>query len=489
MGEAEGNHLLGKFWLADQPERQLTGWLDLSGARPKVTLNGQLTPAVVWTPSPDGAGAHGHPADDTFSDGGLTIHGLLAEGARRAVTVFDAITRSRRYDMMAVNDDSDGVHVLQGTWLARGAHLDDNEEILSARIRFTNLDEWIGQSGVTGKVIYSPHNHVHLDYVEPHPEAVPIPAIGGTVGTQFATIPPRIEFNGAEVRHKAWIQFKDVSLPSFAELLHRLVSPTLTLASVMMRKKCVLTELSILTGKDELSCEVSHPLVDSAAKDEGLKPGNRSLGLRDVGIGVVAEWIAKSDDFNPIPNIIYSTFGNDRARTLESELLELAAAAEGFDRRRFGEEAVFDRVLAKSARRAAIQAAKEAAGEELAERLGRALANFNSLAYAERLRRLLQLTHSAVPEAAGNWDIWIKRVKEARNGYAHQLERGETQWEVELVLVESLRWILGAAILLESGVSAGSIADNLKNSQDYIFFKRKSRALAPQIYGTREGPE
>ncbi|HJQ45584.1 MAG TPA: HEPN domain-containing protein [Amycolatopsis sp.] len=480
-------HLLGSFWLAGSRDQALTGWLDLSGKRPTVTLNGQLTPAMARNVGGTGV-EYGEPVDDTFNDEKLTLHGYLAEGARRKVTILDAITISRRYNLFAVGDSSEGVHVLRGTWAVRGAHIEPNEEVVSSWFKFTNLDEWIGTNGITATVTLRPRKSVEIRYEEPSPVSASIPSSGeGTVSTQFLSVPdPDVFFNGAEIRHRSWIYLRNVHCSSFSVLLQEMVYPVVTLASVMMRRKCFLTEISILTNKDEYSLDVYHPILEPEAADDEYTPGRRTLGLRDVGITVLAGWISRSAKFNPIPNIVYSSYNDNATRTLESRLLELAAAAEGFDRRKYGDEAIFERSVARKARRAAIGAARDVAGEDVANRVSQTMSFFNSPTYAERLRRLLTFTDSALPGVAGNWKEWIKRVKEARNGYAHQLDRPGDSWELELILLESLQWVLSAAVLLEAGVESEIIEKHLSDDEEYRFFRRKAKALAPAVYESEE---
>lgn len=480
----ESRHLLGRFWLPSQPDRQLTGWLDLSGTRPIVTLNGQLTPAVEWKPTTDGNSIIGHPASEGFgTDPGVTIHGSLAEGSQKEVTIFNAITRSRTYEGIPIGEEIGGVHVLQGTWAVRGGLLTPDEKIVSASLRFTNLDEWINAKSVDAEFYFRPHHSASITYREPYPQTALVPTLGGSIGTRFASDLPSVQFNGMQIGHKSWIFFDNLnSTPE--SLLSTYVQPVLILASIMLNRRCYITEISITTEKDPWSLRVHHPIVRRDATDQPPRPGDHVINLRDVGIGAIARWIPRANALSPIPSIIYSAINDESSRTLESRLLELAAAAEGFDRRKHGDkESIFDKSLARKARKAARQYAEEIGGAELSTRIDQSLSHFNEPTYAERLHRLLDLTRDAVPGIAGNWKEWIKHVKEARNGYAHQLDRQGNPWEVELVLLESLRWILGAALLMEAGMSPRSIEEHFKKNQDYLFFKRRAKAMAPLIYG------
>lgn len=156
VAASDDSHLLGKFWLAESPDHQLTGWLDLSGSRPVVTVNGQLTPAMTSRAQNEDWDASEF-ADKEFDSVTHTIHGHLAEGRKRKVTIAEAVSASRRYNMILDVDPegepSGGVHVFRGAWAARGAHISVDETIGSASIRFANIDEWVRSNGVTVEIV------------------------------------------------------------------------------------------------------------------------------------------------------------------------------------------------------------------------------------------------------------------------------------------------------------------------------------------------
>ncbi|GAB3707392.1 hypothetical protein GCM10027598_10630 [Amycolatopsis oliviviridis] len=485
MVENRQDRLLGRFWLAANPDEKLTGWLDLSGSRPRITLHGQLTPHVTWQQADDGS-MIGVPAEDEHDTEGHLIHGYLAEGFDRAVTIFNAITVSRRQNIMTMGtmgkNDEEGVHSLQGTWAARGAHLDNEEQIQSARIRFTNLDDFICQNGTKMTITLKPSESVNIEYQKPARETAPLATIGGHVSTRFVRLYNRPDTTGAEVRHAGWLDFDDINQQNLFALLDDIVAPTLILASIMLDVQCKLTHVQALTSKSETYVRIYHPLIEYAAESKVIEPGNRYMDLRHTGLQVVAKWIECASELAPVPNILYSALEWPQDLSLESRLLQLSTSAEGYDRRRYRDAPIFDPELAKAARKAAKDAAIAATNEEIGEKLHQSLAHFNQVSYPFRLRRLLSSVEDAIPDAFGNQKKWVSKIANARNSFAHLLNGPGNGWEVDLILTESLKWILGTAFLLQAGVESETIKARLKEHQPYQFFQRKARNLAPEIY-------
>lgn len=488
VAASDDSHLLGKFWLAESPDHQLTGWLDLSGSRPVVTVNGQLTPAMTSRAQNEDWDASEF-ADKEFDSVTHTIHGHLAEGRKRKVTIAEAVSASRRYNMILDVDPegepSGGVHVFRGAWAARGAHISVDETIGSASIRFANIDEWVRSNGVTVEIVPGdPRRKVRISYEQPEADSAPIPGSGGRIATKFLRHHPEVRFDGAGVRQDAWLAFDDVECASLDELLRVMVSPVLTLVSVMLDRKVGLTELEVLTEKTDDYLTVYHPMVTRNAAAVPIEPGYFFIGLPNVSLSNLATWISMAHIYAPVPNILYSALDLHPTGTLESRLLQLAACAEGLVRRQFADKRIVEKAVAKKARNAARNAVEEAVGDEVAERVAQALAHFGDITYAERLNLLLDFTQDVVPEAAGDRSAWIKKVKNARNGFAHLLEGSTDSWEVSFVLLESLKWILGAALLLNAGISANAIKERLAAYEGYSFFKRQASALAHEVYGS-----
>jgi hypothetical protein len=102
--------------------------------------------------------------------------------------------------------------------------------------------------------------------------------------------------------------------------------------------------------------------------------------------------------------------------------------------------------------------------------------------YKERLNRLIEYTQDCVPNAVGVAKRWVGSLVDARNDLAHLLPDTRNGWETNLILRESLKWILGAALMRQAGISASTIRKRLEAYEPYSFFVRKSAHYAPAIY-------
>lgn len=467
MASLAATRHLGEFWLADVPERRLTGVLDLSPGRSTVTTSGQLSPWLGETEVP------------------MTIHGELSYGSSRKITILDAVTRSRRidgfFDPRAPEGMSSGMQEFSGTWVIQGCHVKADDGIEYASIRFTHLDAWLDSDGLTDRTD-DDADALLLEYRKPESKSAPIPGGRARISTHFQ--PPILPLAIREINmaHRAWLSFSNLEAKSLDHLLGSAILPALALITVMVGRKCELTELNVQFRQQECSAIVSHPAVKPDATEERIDPGFEFISLPHIKIDYLANWIAASGKFSPIYNIVYSSFGKADSQGLESRVLELAACVEGFDRRKYNDEPVFDRRSANRARRLAVDAVKDGLDVDLASRVRGTLAHFEKSTFSERLYRLIRMTEGAMPGLAGNEKEWVRRVKNARNGYAHMLDGVGDEWEVSYALLESLRWMLGCAMLLEAGIPVQTINERAARQMDYQRFKVTASSLAPSIY-------
>lgn len=257
-----------------------------------------------------------------------------------------------------------------------------------------------------------------------------------------------------------------------------------------MDRQCLVTRLLICTDKDELYNQVCHPLVREDHPMKPIKPENFYLRLLDINPSIVAASIAKLKDIDPVPRILADSLSRDSGRFLETDLLELAACAEGLDRRMHKDEGqIFEPDTVAKIQRVAADAVRcelrGPLGDHAAKQVRNKLQYFEPT-YKERLARLVGYTQDCVPEAAGVATTWIRSLAGARNEYAHMLPEYRNSWETNIVLRESLKWILGAAVLLHAGVGAEVIKQALGRYERYRFFTRKSKHFAPDIYANRD---
>jgi HEPN superfamily Apea-like protein len=254
----------------------------------------------------------------------------------------------------------------------------------------------------------------------------------------------------------------------------------------MMDRPCKVTRLEVVTENSDYYDPVFHSLIRENHDVVPIDPGYFYLGLSDIELSVVANAIVRLRDLDPVPTILSSSLDRTTGRFLETDLLELAACAEGIDRRMHeGDESPFDSATVSRIQQIAIDAIRYELhgplGEYAAQQVRTKLQHFEPT-YMERLMRLIEYTQACAPEAAGVAAKWARSLVDARNDYAHLLPGPRNSWETNMVLKDSLKWIIGAAILLHVGVDDKTIKAGLQRTESYAFFVRKSRNYAPEIY-------
>ena len=126
------DRLSGRFWLPDDPDRTVGGWLSLVGRWPPLELAEPLTPAlkeIARDEQPDGSVMTTYePADDDVEPTTTTIHGLLRKGPRRRVTLIETFNTGRE-QVFGTSVRDPGAERLEAAYALVGAHVDDAEAL------------------------------------------------------------------------------------------------------------------------------------------------------------------------------------------------------------------------------------------------------------------------------------------------------------------------------------------------------------------------
>ena len=502
---------MAHFWLPDSPERRHAGRVDLSGPRPQIVVQGQMLSPVTETVVEQGAGQEGEtvvgmPAHE-FPTGRATIHGTLSSGpAPRHVTLVDAWMHSTRFQIggpMGAGADN-GQQGLRGAWLVHGAHVTPDQRVTGARLRFTHIDEWAVDSGLIS-FKYSPPgiSGVDLVYRQPEPKDATLSDGGLTLRVTHARRLHQPTVTGMHVEHHAYLEFTNIDC-TLPQLLSEQVQPALHMASLMLDHHCTVTELHVIIDESGQHRAVHHPLVREDRNQSPLRPEDRHpIRLSAVGIDVFARGVQALRAVAPVPAIVVANLVHQPAQHIESRLLELAAAAEGLDCRRHGPaaESEYSSADATVIRNAAVDMVRSRMGRVIqgiavdgvlrslgpgirdwaAEQVRDKLAHFEP-SYKNRLLRLLDYTEPIVPEAAGATARWARTLTGARNDYAHLLLNSGGDLDTDMVLWESLRWILRAALLRWAGVPDEVQRAAIVSNPSYTSFTRAARHYARTIY-------
>jgi hypothetical protein len=261
--------------------------------------------------------------------------------------------------------------------------------------------------------------------------------------------------------------------------------------------------LTLLSASPDLPIAVR--LIDSASEEvvhvqverpkQGPAPTKRpalALALHQISLPNLEGWYRLTRQVAPLTTVVAKAVTASNVN-IETRVLNLAAAAESFHRELYNER-VLTKSQAKEIRRAAVAAVPELAKE----RVEIALAHIGEATFAERLGQLLEGLGPWADDLAGpridrekgsgrrGRDLWIKSVKDARNGTAHLLPHyaeDVVKYGSELyVLFESLRWLMTALVMQRIGVPISEVKSTAEGTSSYHLFRGRAGLYWPGIY-------
>lgn len=139
---------------------------------------------------------------------------------------------------------------------------------------------------------------------------------------------------------------------------------------------------------------------------------------------------------------------------------------------------------AKQARRSARKAV-EHLGKDVADAVSSALQYLADLSYPRRLLELAEYGEPAVPGVTGRTSEWKKSVAEARNDFAHKLDRGfldEATSNRYLAVLLSVRWLLTGVPLRQTGINPATLSARIASHEPYQLFQAQARTWLPGIF-------
>lgn len=372
-----------------------------------------------------------------------------------------------------------GEQRLRADYVLVGGHVGGAKTVFDGvRLRLGRLDEWARLPGVSTKVAID-GSHVQIEYTDPEEDRATVPGLGDLVLGTVVTI-PNPSVRGAAVRRHAELRLELAEPLRFEEIWQRFVAPAATLLSVCTDRDSHVTTLQLRTGPDERWLEVRHPMIETDTTDPVDRAAYQEILFprEVVTLDLVAQWLAQAPDLSPIPGIV-AAIRTGSERTLANQLLDLATAAEGLHRRLPDQPRPMSRTQARSAR----HAARDAVDPALRDRVNDALSHLDDPTFAERLRAVTDLAVRSIPEAMGDRELWEQRIKQVRNGFAHQDPKSASdEWQEYLVLLRTLRWVLVTALLSRVGVDPAALAERLQSHEPYRFQLRQARHWTPDLF-------
>lgn len=472
----------GRFWLTGAPGQAVGGWLDLSGNRPVVELAEPLTPSmreVSRTQQPDGSYVvASEPADDDVQPDTVTVHGMLRDGRARGVTLVDAFNVGRNEVWGGVVADP-GMERLQASYALIGGRVGDrNVRFRSARLQLQHLDVWAQLPGIRTEVVPDGSRAaVILERPDEDMTVLSNPAGRLVLGTVLTTSNPTVR--GAGLTRTAELRWESSGEGlTVDELWARLVDPLRVLVTLAVDADSPAISLEVF-GEDRW-LQVVHPGLGVANAE--LLPAHEVLLSREhLNLDALGRWLSRAPALSPIPRLVAGVAVSPAHRTVENQLLELAAAAEGLHRRLYPDQRTMTKEQARKTRREAV----DAVSEEVQPLIKEVLRHLGETTYRERLRVLGVSGREAAPGVIGDLKEWTDRIVSARNGFAHQLvhaKGAEVELEENLVLLRSLRWLLTSLMLLEAGTDPEALAARLVQHESFLHFRRQARRWLPAVY-------
>jgi len=480
----------------------LPGRIDVLGRWPRVEILGEITPSrELVGVSEDGSTTWGPTPFRGEQD--LVVHGRLLGGYGQ-VTLVDAQTQRRQSNLFGslAEQVMEGRYAVLGGLVGSAGHRFD-----AARVRLHNLDQWVRLTGLSVKMSQDFHE-VHIDYEAPDSIKVAVPGLGADLEFEASWTPPNPTLSGASITTQTWLVWKVAAGQTVEGILTHVVGPLSTLLTILFNGDCPPLELRVHDPEADLWLEVYSPALSTVAPTASGVP---LLLLENFGLAALASWLEQFAGLSPLPQLVAGAVTSSD-RTVQNQLLELAAAAEGLHRRlhrdqrrnpqqQVDEGAGFLRALGDDedlglAVADLVQDRLQGDGAdtpspnirlrpEIATMLSQALAQYLwQPSYPQRLAALLQEVDGAPPGVAGRQNRWKRAVVDARVGFAHSLESDPAEDHIRgwHVLAQSLRWLLTGRMLLHAGVVADTLSKAFERYDTYSNFLRSARKTLPRVY-------
>jgi ApeA N-terminal domain 1 len=474
MAASSDHTIPGVFWVEGQPNKSAPGRLDLHSRRPRVILASPLTSRFIErdkTVRPDGLTETAL----AICEDEPTVHGRLYRGGIGKVTLFASRTVEYRGTMW---DDEFGEQVLEGEWALLGSHVDDDFRAERCTFRIRYLEEWANRGHV--QLEYAPDGSSgRLSYQKPDDLVSTLEELGVSLRVRTRLKPPSWKINGSGFSYHTYFMLENLPRITLSELFSAYVGPVSRLATLCIGKDAPPVSISIASAPDDRWSVVRHPVIDGEGDHQQvLAP---LMSMDDLGLDGIARWIIRHPSLAPVPALVSNLSVSIAERTVENQLLELAATCEGLHRRLYPELRRMTRRQADKQRRLA----RDAVDEKYRTWVNQALGHLDQVSYQERLEYLLERVSPVAPEVIGKRSEWIGQVKNARNGFAHQLLGAGldvTTIESGNALALSLKWVLTILLLREAGVNDELLRRRVQGCEEYQSFLRYAKKVNPVVW-------
>jgi hypothetical protein len=293
------------------------------------------------------------------------------------------------------------------------------------------------------------------------------------------------ELTGGSLSREVWLRLVDQPASTWQELDRDVLTPLSTLATMCVGSDCPPLQVDIGSDTETAPWLAVHSSGVRPLLAERRSPAHMLLTLGVLGLDRVAAWLDRSHVLGPLPPVVIAVATN-QVRNLETAVLELTTVAEGLARRLWPDWQRLSNEQADRARQLAMEALRDASSEVIAVAQG-TLQHLEEPSYPQRLLALADRAGQAVPEILGRRteggrpSRWKNPVVEARNDFAHRVDRGwldEDRLDRYLIVSGSLRWLLTAVLLLETGLPAETLRGAVQHHQEFDVPRPRSTRTA-----------
>jgi hypothetical protein len=455
----------GQFWLSDGEEDQQSGVMRIApGVAPMIAMTQPLISPwreVSRTDHHDGRATVTQAFAEEKLTTPVTIYGL--DDRQRPLTLISAMTSH----WGAPNADGYS-HELRGIQAIVGGHVRDRDHpFTSFRVRLRNLEAWQPRlrAGETAEVSL---------------------AAGGIIA--FEELP----ITGQAGSSALWLTVRGLPPATLRNIGSYFVQPLINLFTLATDRPCPPLALQVNDGSPGNSWWDVYSAAVQADEDRSELQRDLPRWLlqpAEVGLDQIGTWLDKASLLGPLPAVV-ADLSQAQAISLDTQALLLATIAEGLHRRLYPEDLRFDDDKALNAEVAervrttaadavdSIHAGAKAAVDGL-------LGHVGEVGYAKRLTRLAGVAEAVAPGITGRTSRWRSLVSDVRNEYAHRISAGflqDQEADNRLVVALSLRWLLTAVLLLESGVDVSVLRARLAAHEQYQRFLADAEVWCPKIF-------
>ncbi|KAB1118863.1 hypothetical protein F6X54_01415 [Micromonospora aurantiaca] len=472
------------FWLAANPDIQVPGELDLSGDRPRVKLGGSLTSPWVMEhkQNPDGSVVTVGELRGDPEDRNELVYGEVEKAGK--VTLIDAFTVSQTLGFGPPHvGPGYGLQEMSARYAVLGGHISGpDHQFNEMRVRFPGAEEWFALPGVVWGMDREV-DKVQAAVSRANPDSASLTHRRGNIHVdETLTITDR-NLSGVRVGRRIYFWLTDLDGVTIDELGRAFAGPLRSLMRICTTTAVEISEVMVRVGPDERWLHV-HSTYTSPESDS--RPTQRKIlvTFQSLGTQGVATWLERADQLGALVHIVGDIFAGSKA-TIETQLLQLAAAAEGIHRRLYDDTPRLNSTEVDLARTTVKEAIRDLPAH-IREAIKQNTAHISDPTFAQRLVRLSDEARRLLPEVTGTHPaIWARYVKNVRNSYAHQLtdEDRRPTLDEQVVLWLSLKWLLVTLLLASVGVQKEIIDKRIGDSENYQRFLAQATAWFPAAYG------